>query len=545
MKLIALLTMLAADFNSEPLPDVVLLDFAASYCGPCQQMVPVLQRMEKDHFPIRKIDITQHPDVTRKYNVDRIPTLILLVEGREAQRFVGLRSEDELRQAMNDAARKLDDRRRAAGAAERPATAAASSEPDGQKQVQTDSQARPGLRGLFDRMKSGLTGESRSGGDRNQTPEFRAQSPEPELKTDDLSAPMAATVRVRLLDGDMRDVGTGTLIFSTAGRSIVLTCAHIFQKVGKDAVVEVDVFQDGKVLKYPARVLGGDHESDVSLLEIQTASALPTAPVAYDRQPLEKQEQLFSIGCSHGDLPTRLNMNVIEVNRYIGPENILCTNDPAQGRSGGGLFDGEQRLVGVCSAADRKSQEGLYTGVKPIQKLLTQLKLDSVVASGKSPTAVEEAASVFRELEEQEVATSSHDNLAEDLFGELDGVAGSFEDFAEAAGTATNGRTGLSATQAPQSLPDPFARTQTSSTASPEPTTGSTATPTEITVIIDSPDPSQGKRVIVIPRPSPWLIELLTGDRPTNANSAIAGQRQRVLSVTSDRTPSTGSTTRN
>ena len=89
MKLLAML-MMAADLNGQPLPEVVLLDFHAGYCQPCQQMVPVFQRMERDKFPIRRIDITDQPDVSKQYRVDRIPTMILLVEGREAQRFVGL-----------------------------------------------------------------------------------------------------------------------------------------------------------------------------------------------------------------------------------------------------------------------------------------------------------------------------------------------------------------------------------------------------------------------------------------------------------------------
>ena len=51
MKLIALL-MMAADTNGQPPQDIVLLDFTAGYCQPCKQMVPVLQRMEKNKFPI-------------------------------------------------------------------------------------------------------------------------------------------------------------------------------------------------------------------------------------------------------------------------------------------------------------------------------------------------------------------------------------------------------------------------------------------------------------------------------------------------------------
>ena len=100
MKMIMLL-MMAVDGASSSTPDVQLLDFSASYCGPCQQMLPILQRMEHSGFPVRQIDITKEPELAKRFSVDRIPTLVLMVEGKEVERFVGLRSEDELRQAMN------------------------------------------------------------------------------------------------------------------------------------------------------------------------------------------------------------------------------------------------------------------------------------------------------------------------------------------------------------------------------------------------------------------------------------------------------------
>ena len=112
MKLIMLL-MMAFDGASNTAPDVQLLDFSAGYCGPCQQMVPILQRMEQAGFPIRQIDITEDPELSRRFNVDRIPTLVLLVEGKEVRRFVGLTGEDELRRAMKKAASELSEKRTA------------------------------------------------------------------------------------------------------------------------------------------------------------------------------------------------------------------------------------------------------------------------------------------------------------------------------------------------------------------------------------------------------------------------------------------------
>lgn len=92
MKMLMLLVaMFDAETGATSPPEVELLDFTASYCQPCQQMVPILQRMQKDKFPVRQIDISEEPELARRFNVDRVPTLVLMVQGKEAKRFIGPR----------------------------------------------------------------------------------------------------------------------------------------------------------------------------------------------------------------------------------------------------------------------------------------------------------------------------------------------------------------------------------------------------------------------------------------------------------------------
>ena len=534
MNFIAML-MLAADLNGQPLPDVVLLDFTAGYCQPCQQMVPVLQRMEQDNFPVRRIDITENPDTSRQYKVDRIPTLILLVEGREAKRFVGLTGESELRQAMNEAAKKLDMTRRANGGPaaspdtpdelaaafeETPAAASASTNTDG-------NQPRPGLRGLFDRVKNGFTASETAGRDLLEHPDFRAQSPD-EFSDPSFNQPLAmpSCVRVRLIDGKTFDSGTGTIVHSTAGQSTIVTCAHVFKEVSDNAQVVVDVFKDGGVLKYPARVIGGDHNSDVAFITIQNTAPLPTSPLA-DRLMLKADEAVFSIGCNNGDQPTRMDMNVIAVNRYQGPENIVCTLDPVQGRSGGGLFNKAGQLVGVCSGAFRKTKEGLYTGISPVRSLAEQLKLTHILG---------ESAPVFRTAQATAPESAPKDASPfddEDLFDELFEESASPFDESLSLGSAAPAF-GKAADQ--PALPDPFAADGSTGIMTAQ--GGGNELPSEITVIIDSKDPSKGKRVIVIPKPSPWLLELLTGE-PAAASNIVTTPRSSELSTTASRQTTT------
>ncbi len=528
MNLIAML-MLAMDPNGQALPDVVLLDFTASYCPPCQQMVPVLQRMERDRFPVRKIDTTEEPGLTKQYKVDRLPTLILLVEGQEAKRFVGLTAEEELRRAMNDAARKLDMQRRAAGA--RPAEPSESFEDFADRQTAEQNQntveadpPRTGIRGMFDRMRDGLTG-----GRNTKQPEeanVRAQSPDSVTPSSPTSLPMQATVRVRLNDGEFSDVGTGTIVHSTIGQSTILTCAHIFKDVGADVLVEVEVFQGREVLKYTASVLGGNHDSDVAFVQIQNKAPLPVAPLLKGKLDLQQNQEVFSVGCNGGDLPTILNQKVLRVNFFNGPENIVSNVEPSQGRSGGGMFNSNGELVGVCSGAFRGKQEGLYTGIGAVRELIKELNLDSLfqrIPAGNFAAAPQEPdprsnPNPFAQENNDPFDEMFTDNV--DVFDELDPVKQETPAFE-------------SAPEFPQSAANP-PRVVTA-------VNQSNATPTEITVLIE--DPVKGKQVIVIPRPSPWLIELLTGEAPSS-NSNVATAAGTQVSTTSARSQARNSAAR-
>lgn len=504
----------AADLNAESLPDVILVDFASSYCPPCRQMVPLLQNMEKSGFPVRKIDASQNPRLTQQFNVQLLPTLIVMVEGKEVRRFEGFTDENTLRQAMNDAARKLHtDRQQARSSEPAPDSRTAATDPNPDPGLAAEStETRAGLAGFFDRFKSPKNPQAQTLDDA----EVRAQSPEESATSvEHTSIPHRATVRVRLMDGKMRDVGTGTVIHSIAGQSTILTCAHIFKEAAADAVVEVDIFQGDKVLKYPATVLGGDHNADVALIQIKNTTKLPAAAVAFDRTTLQPRESLFSIGCSNGDPPTRLKMNVVEVNRFEGPATILCTNAPTQGRSGGGLFDSQNRLVGVCSAADYKAGEGLYCGLPPLQQLMKQLNLTSLMQ--KTAENFSGAVAQADTTTESESPFPTDDGVFDALFGQAsvaDSSSGTTRPMPQTVSAPNAIQTGLS---------DPFA-----------PATTLTRTAgTEITVIIKDPTAPNGQKVVVIPKASPWLLTLLTGETSATAtapanNTLPTSQRRTV-----------------
>jgi hypothetical protein len=81
------------------------------------------------------------------------------------------------------------------------------------------------------------------------------------------------------------------------------------------------------------------------------------------------------------------------VNRYLGAANIEIAGAPAVGRSGGGLFDHQGRLIGVCNAACSQDDEGIYAGADVIYQQLAragqaQLFSRSTATSDSAPVTL-------------------------------------------------------------------------------------------------------------------------------------------------------------
>lgn len=557
MKMLMLLVaMLDAETGATSPPEVELLDFTASYCQPCQQMVPILQRMQKDKFPVRQIDISEEPELARRFNVDRVPTLVLMVQGKEAKRFIGLTDEAELRDQMNRAARRLSETRERtdvaaaalpAGLADNSNNETVTSEPEAT--VEAAAESKSSLKDVFRGLLSGKAKPAAM-----QFPTLRAQSPEvAAAEMDGLLIAEAATVRVKVAgisskDGKkIQDVGTGTIVYSAAGQAIILTCAHVFLDMAtKDAKIEIEVFENGKPLSYPASLIGGDHNSDLAFLKIQSTKIMPAVRLTAAAPSVAKDQNLVSFGCNGGADPTLLKTKIVDINRYNGPANLVCSVDPQSGRSGGGLFDVNGSLVGVCSCADRKLKEGLYMAHTPILELVKGLKLTSILAT-PAPTGGEDAASSFAAMldgadesnatEPAPVKTPSQAivEIEEPAFDETETdieAEASAPEVAAAEVVADDESDEL--TDAP--LFNAAAASGKKNSRTAEVTSATAETGPEITIVIDDRKPGSQKRVIVIPQASAWMLELLTGESDDSTARAATAAARPSTEATSKRT---------
>jgi thioredoxin 1 len=93
------------NFDTEVLKNEgpVLVDFWAEWCGPCRMLAPTIDKIANDYagkVKVGKVDTDSNREVSMKYQISAIPTVILFKNGEVAQKFVGLRQEKDFRDAI-------------------------------------------------------------------------------------------------------------------------------------------------------------------------------------------------------------------------------------------------------------------------------------------------------------------------------------------------------------------------------------------------------------------------------------------------------------
>jgi thioredoxin 1 len=83
----------------------VIIDFFADWCGPCQMMKPVFEKISKEYkgkLKFAKVNTEDNPQLAEKFEIQGIPCLIIAKKGKEVDRIVGFMSEASLKQKIND-----------------------------------------------------------------------------------------------------------------------------------------------------------------------------------------------------------------------------------------------------------------------------------------------------------------------------------------------------------------------------------------------------------------------------------------------------------
>ncbi len=332
--------------------DTVLLDFYADWCGPCRAMEPVVSQLIAAGHPIRRVNVSQDRQLAARYHVTSIPCYVLLVNGQEVDRLVGASGAGEIEALLAKA--RLE-----------PTTSHTSGPPSPGAPLGAGQQSGSG-QGMGS-SGSGLTGIP--------APPAAHGPPAAAASTARL---LEASVRLKIEDREGFSYGSGTIIDARQGEALVLTCGHIFRDSQGKGRIFVDVFGVSPMPKLEGRLISYDLKRDVGLISIRPGVPVTVARMAPPGHRLLPGDRVISFGCDHGAAPTARDSKVTSLNKFSGPLNVEVAGQPVQGRSGGGLFDAEGYVVGVCNAADPADNEGLFAAAETIHRVLDDAHLSVV-----------------------------------------------------------------------------------------------------------------------------------------------------------------------
>lgn len=92
------------NFDEKVKNGVVLVDFYATWCGPCRMMVPILEDIQEefdDSVEIFKVDVDENESLARKFGIMSIPTLYIFVDGEIKEKHIGLWNKDDLSEVLH------------------------------------------------------------------------------------------------------------------------------------------------------------------------------------------------------------------------------------------------------------------------------------------------------------------------------------------------------------------------------------------------------------------------------------------------------------
>lgn len=350
----ALLLFLIAALHSisNPLPGKTAEEQAKLYfftnpsCGPCRLVEPEVEELFRDGYSIMKIDTTLHPDWTQRFQVDRTPTVVLAAGDQVLARHSGYIDSKTLKRWF-----------------------AAVTPRAGQPQP---------------RVQPSSTAVNASRSDTAHNGTYR-----PGNEIERLA--LQATVKLKIDDPLGSSYATGTVIHSVNGEALVLTCGHVFRDSDGKGTISAEygfTRQATKIAKGELLFYDADAR-DIGLVAISTDHNIEPVPLANIDFPVQKSASIFTIGCDQGDRPSIRRSKVLNQAKYDGVNKYEIHGRPVNGRSGGGMFTADGKLVGVCNAAVVDVDEGVYVALDTIHWQLAKVNLNHLFDDSSTAIAAQ------------------------------------------------------------------------------------------------------------------------------------------------------------
>lgn len=320
--------------------------FTNESCPPCKMVEPEVEKIFSLGYSVMKVDTHRHPDWTARFGVTRTPTVVLTVGNQEVTRKSGHVNAAELQSWF----RAVEQAQESQSAQQAQARAIAARQ---QPSPSTNSPAAPNASSLSNR-KASNSGDPTQGF-------YEAENQSEQLA-------LQSSVRLKIDDPLGTSYATGTVIHTRDNESLVLTCGHVFRDSnGKGTITAEHGFAakdvqvaNGELLFYDA------DERDIGLVAIRTKRPIQPVEVAAVDHLVNKGNSIFTIGCDHGERPSIRRSQVKNQAKYDGINKYEIFGRPVSGRSGGGMFTADGKLVGVCNAAVVDVDEGVYVALDTI-----------------------------------------------------------------------------------------------------------------------------------------------------------------------------------
>lgn len=98
--------MTVSEFSAATAKGVTLVDFWATWCGPCRMLMPVIEQIKTEmagKVQVLKLDVDDNQELAKQFNVRTIPALFILKDGEVVEQFTGVQDKNRLLNALKNA----------------------------------------------------------------------------------------------------------------------------------------------------------------------------------------------------------------------------------------------------------------------------------------------------------------------------------------------------------------------------------------------------------------------------------------------------------